>query len=376
MRPISLPDVAYGATAVRPQWPDLPESLRHAISARLGAPVLSAQSAGGGFTRAFAAVLTTPAGPSAFVKAASLQDPNSRSYAREAALTSALPPAVPAARPRWTMVDSGYFALCLDVIDGRVPSLPWSPSDLAAALSAWSTAAAALREPTPVLLAVGVPTLPDILRGEMSWWSAIEAGREPLPRTARDTVAPARLHELAALERGLPVLATGTGLMHGDLRIDNVMIDRDGRAWLCDWTWPCLGAPWFDTVTLLVSAYASGLDADSYLASWAPPDEGVDGALAALAGYWLVRADGGPSSASPHSRQHQRFSGEQALAWLAERRGWRADESGQRADERGQRPDERSQRRDKRSQRPDERGQRADERRRPDERRRRPDERF
>ena len=322
MRPISLPDVAYGATAVRPHWSDLPESLRHAISDRLGAPVASAQSAGGGFTRAFAAVLATSAGLSAFVKAASLQDPTSDWYAREAALTSALPAAVSAARPRWTMVDSGYFVLCLEPVDGHVPSLPWSSAELEAALSAWSEAAEALREPSPELLAVGVPALPDILRGEMSWWSAIESGHEPMPRTARGTVAPARLRELAALERGLPTLASGTGMMHGDLRIDNVMIDHDGRAWLCDWTWPCLGAPWFDTVTLLVSAYASGLDADACLASWDAPDEGVDGALAALAGYWLIRADGGPSSASPHSRQHQRFSGEQALAWLADRRGW------------------------------------------------------
>jgi hypothetical protein len=149
VRPISLPDVAYGATAVRPQWHDLPETLRHAISARLGAPVVSARSAGGGFTRAFAAVLTTSAGLSAFVKAASLEDPNSRWYAREAALTSALPPAVAAARPSWTMVDSGYFVLCLEAVDGRVPSLPWSPPELAAALSAWWAAAEALREPTP-----------------------------------------------------------------------------------------------------------------------------------------------------------------------------------------------------------------------------------
>ncbi|MFF5292928.1 phosphotransferase [Paractinoplanes globisporus] len=322
MRPISLPDVAYGATAVRPQWSDLPESLRNAIAARLGAPIASAQSAGGGFTRAFAAILTTSAGQSAFVKAAPLQDPNSQWYAREAALTTALPSTVPAARPRWTMVDSDYFVLCLEAVDGHVPALPWSPPELEAALAAWTAAAEALREPSPELLAVGVPTLPDILRGEMSWWSAIQGGHEPMPRTAGNTVALARLRELAALERDLPALTAGHGLMHGDLRIDNVMIDRAGRAWLCDWTWPSLGAPWFDTVTLLVSAYASGLDADALLAPWNAPAEGVDGALAALAGYWLVRADGGPSSASPHSRQHQRFSGEQALAWLTDRRRW------------------------------------------------------
>jgi aminoglycoside phosphotransferase (APT) family kinase protein len=323
VRPISLPDVAYGATAVRPLWSELPESLRRAISARLGAPIASAQSAGGGFTRAFAAIITTSAGLSAFVKAAPLQDPTSHWYAREAALTSALPEAVSAARPLWTTVDSGYFVLCLEAIDGHIPSLPWSPVELGSALTAWSAAAEALREPTAELLAPGVPALPEILRGEMSWWSEIESGREPLPRTARATIAPDRIRELAALERALPELASGATMTHGDLRIDNVLIDRGGRAWLCDWTWPCLGAPWFDTVTLLVSAFASGLDTDALLSPWDAPVDGVDGALAALAGYWLVRADGGPSSASPHSRQHQRFSGEQALAWLAERRGWR-----------------------------------------------------
>jgi hypothetical protein len=322
VRPISLPDVPYGATAVRPKWPDLPKSLRREISARLGAPIVEAQSAGGGFTRAFAAVLRTSAGTSAFIKAASLKDPNSEWYAREAAITSALPPAVDAARPLWTMVDSGYFVLCLEAIDGHVPSLPWSPAELSAALTAWSTAAEALARPSAELLGVGLPPLPEILHAEFSWWSEIVAGREPMPRTARNTVAPAHLDELAALERALPPLTAGTGMLHGDLRIDNLMIERDGRARLCDWTWPCLGAPWFDTVTLLVSAFASGLDADAHMAPWAAPPEGVDGALAALAGYWLVRADGGPSSASPHSRQHQRFSGEQALAWLAARRGW------------------------------------------------------
>lgn len=327
MRPITLPDVPYDATAVRPQWSDLPDDLRKAISRRLGSPVSAARSAGGGFTRALASVLDTEAGTSVFVKAAPLSDPVSQWYAREAALTAALPPEVTAARPLWTMTDSDWYVLCLPAIDGRIPELPWSQPDLDTTLRTWSAAATALAYPSPQLVEIGLPALPEILRDEMSWWSLIAARRAPMPEPALATLAPHRLAELAKLERALPALAAGDGMCHGDLRIDNVLIDRDGRAWLCDWTWPCLGAPWFDTVTLLVSAYASGLDTDTVLRAWGAPDEGVDGALAALAGYWLTRAGDGPSSASPHSRQHQRFSGEQALAWLAERRGWDAEPS-------------------------------------------------
>ncbi|GIE82643.1 hypothetical protein Aph02nite_85930 [Actinoplanes philippinensis] len=322
MRPITLPDVPYDATAVRPHWSDLPDGLRKAISLRLGSPVSAARSAGGGFTRSFAAVLDTEAGTSVFAKAAPLSDPVSQWYAREAALTTALPPEVTAARPLWTMTDSDWFVLCLPAIDGRIPALPWSPEDLDTTLRTWSAAATALAHPSPQLLEIGMPSLPEILRDEMSWWSLIAARRAPMPEPALATIAPQRLADLARLERALPPLAAGDGMCHGDLRVDNVLVDRDGRAWLCDWTWPCLGAPWFDTVTLLVSAYASGLDTDAVLRAWGAPDEGVDGALAALAGYWLTRAGDGPSSASPHSRQHQRFSGEQALAWLADRRGW------------------------------------------------------
>jgi hypothetical protein len=320
VRSVSLPEIPYGATAVRPGWPDLPPGVRDAIAERLGSPVTSAVSAGGGFTRAFAAVLTTAAGERAFVKAAPHSDPVAGWYAREAVVTAALPPEVPAARPRWTLDSAGHFVLCLDAIDGAVPVLPWTPAALDAALRAWSVSAAALTEPADRLLATGVPLLPDLLRRELSCWSGVVAGRMPMPEVP-DWVA-RHLAELAAFERQLPALVAGPGVLHGDLRIDNVLLDRSGRAWLCDWTWPCRGAAWFDTVTLLVSAYASGLDTDALLAPWGAPAAGVDGALAALSGYWLARAADRPTSASPHSRQHHRFSGEQALAWLAHRRGW------------------------------------------------------
>jgi hypothetical protein len=318
-----LPTVPYDCTAVRPGWSDLPTALRDAISSRLGAPVVAARTAAAGFTRGFAAVLDTGDGDRVFVKAAPLAVALSGFYAREAAVTTALPAAVPAARPRWTLTAAGHFTLCLDAVDGRVPALPWAAAELDAALHAWAVSAAALRDPSPELLAVGLPRLPDLLRAEFSVWGEVAAGEEAVPPAPAWTAG--RLAELAALERDLPGYATGTAALHGDLRLDNMLITADG-ARICDWTWPCLGAPWFDTVTLLVSAYGGDRDVDALLAAHPTatgvPAEAIDGALAALGGYWLARAADGPGDASPHSRGHQRFSGRQALLWLAARRGW------------------------------------------------------
>ena len=140
--------------------------MRAAITGRLDAPVAAATSAGGGFTRAFAAVLETAAGHSVFVKAAPITDPTADWYAREAAITAALPAAVPAPKPRWTLREAGWFVLCLDAVDGRVPALPWSRTDLTAALTAWSTAATALAAQP---LVADLPRLPDLIRDELSW---------------------------------------------------------------------------------------------------------------------------------------------------------------------------------------------------------------
>jgi Ser/Thr protein kinase RdoA (MazF antagonist) len=244
-------------------------------------------------------------------------------YAREAAITSRLPPEVPAARPRWTLTAAGWFAICLDAVDGHVPALPWREAELTATLDAWAAAAAALREPPADLLALGLPRLADLLREDLSCWQEIAAGRSPMPPapTAAD-----RLRDLVALEAALPGYADATAVIHCDLRLDNILIDPTGAAWICDWNWPCFGPAWFDTAALLVTAYASGLDADRLLAGHptahgAPPDA-LDGTLAALSGFWLTHGAGRPTDASSHVRGHQTWSGRQSLAWLAARRGW------------------------------------------------------
>jgi Ser/Thr protein kinase RdoA (MazF antagonist) len=289
-----------------------------------------ATTATGGFTRGFAAVLDTASGDRVFVKAARLVDQRHLCdwYAHEATVVAALPAEVPAPPVRWTLTTAGHFAVCFDAVPGTVPEQPWSAPSLSTVLDAWATTAAALATPPRALLEVGLPALSDLLRADLSWWQEILAGRYPLPPAT--TVARDHIRELAALEADLPALAApgpAGPLTHGDLRVDNVLVAGDGAVWFCDWNWVCWGPAWFDTAGLLVSAYANGLDADGLFfahptAAGVGP-EALDGTLAALSGYLLARAAAGPTDASPHLREHQRWAGEATLAWLAERKGWR-----------------------------------------------------
>nr|WP_230416037.1 phosphotransferase [Micromonospora tarapacensis] len=304
----------------------MPAQVRAAVAGRLGAPVVEARVAGAGFTRGFAAVLRTVDGGSAFVKAAAhAEQPHLVDwYAREAAVLARLPAGLPVPRLRWTLWQAGWYALCLDPVDGHTPRLPWDPSELTATLSGFADVAAALAGPPAELAALGLPRLADLARDDILWWGEVAAGREPLPPVP---AARGRLAELVTLESRLPGYAAGaTGLTHGDLRVDNVLIDRAGAAWFCDWPWLCHGPAWFDLAGLLITGYAGGLDVDplfaAHPAAAGAPDDALDVTLAALAGYHLTAAASAPPTASTHLPAHQRWTGEQALGWLARRQGW------------------------------------------------------
>ncbi|GFJ92032.1 phosphotransferase family protein [Phytohabitans rumicis] len=130
-----------------------------------------------------------------------------------------------------------------------------------------------------------------MIRADLSWWREIATGRETMP--AAPPWVEKQLDDLVALEAALPEYTRTTAATHCDLRLDNVLIDPGGAAWLCDWNWICAGPAWFDTASLLVSAYASGLDADALFAAHPTtqdaPADALDATLAALSGYLLTR---------------------------------------------------------------------------------------
>ena len=165
-----------------------------------------------------------------------------------------------------------------------------------------------------------------MLAEEFGGWRWMAAGTVPAPPSAAPGLD--HLADLVALEESAPALVTTSGpeLMHCDLRLDNVMIDAAGRAWICDWNWLCHGPAWFDTAILLITAYAGGLDADQLWATHPTaadaPSGALDATLAAMSGYYLTRGAAPPTDAAPLVRAHQTWHGEVALAWLSARQGW------------------------------------------------------
>ncbi|MFC9326872.1 aminoglycoside phosphotransferase family protein [Kitasatospora sp. NPDC057015] len=320
----------YAGTSVRPGWTDLPPSVRALVGRRLGGPAAARPSAGGGFTPGFAALVRGPAGTE-FVKAVdAVAHPYiADCYRREAAINRALPAAVPAPALRWVEESAGWVVLGFDPVPGaRMPADPWRPEELTAALDACATVAEALARPSRELLALDLrPLRPEPGEEDFDDWRRL-AGGGPGAELLPDWFPRGLIEPLAALEAGWVEATAGEAVLHEDLRRDNIVLDGAGRAWICDWNWPRLGASWFDLTLLLATARADGHDADrlfgAHPAARGAAPEQLDAALAALTGYFL-RSGGQPDppSGSRMLRRHQTWSGEVTLRWLAARRGWR-----------------------------------------------------
>lgn len=312
--PLTVP---HAATAQRPAWSELPAGVRDWIQDQVGAPVVAAVSECSGYTPGFAARLRLADGRRVFAKLAGWgREWLLESYAKEAAKRRRMPTGVPAPElitDARTMIDNlDWQLLIFTEIDGRPPRRPWTAGDVGIAVRAVEAAARALT-PAPA----GYPWQP---------LSAELGGLSPDKELMITRRFGDHADEVRELVGGFADLCDGSTLVHADLRDDNVMIDAGDRGWIVDWTFPLLGRPWVDLVTLLISVRGDGLDADAILDASplvGPEDkDGIDSLLADLALYYAIMSGGPEPDASPYLREHQRWSGIVVADWLAERRGW------------------------------------------------------
>jgi hypothetical protein len=304
--------IPHGSTARRLEWTLLPPALRSLVARRLGSPVVEAHSAGAGFTPGFASVLTCEDGSRHFVKAASkkAQQAFADSYREEARKLRALPADLPVPRLVWSHEDDLWVVLELEYVDGGNPARPWKPAELATCLDTLEVLAEKLTPP-PLKL----DTFAEEFAGGLAGWDHVRRVSPGLPH----------LEEAAALASRFREATAGGTLVHTDGRDDNFLL-HEGRALLCDWNWPVVGAAWIDTVLLLISAHGDGLDADEILAmrplTRDVAADDIDSLLALIAAYFFERRDAPVPNSSPYLRAHQWWYAEATWSWLAKRRGW------------------------------------------------------
>lgn len=311
----ALEPVPHGRTARRLEWSFLPAPVRTLVEERLGSPVVDAVSAGAGFTPGFASALTGEDGSRLFVKAASkkAQRMFADCYRQEARKLQALPAGLPVPRLRWHHEDDLWVVLGLEHVDGANPRRPWRPEDLTACLDTLEVLADRL---TPPPAGLRLASCADEFADMPGGWDHVRATDPHRPHVGDAAALASRFREVTA----------GGTLVHTDARDDNFVVDDDGRAVLCDWNWPAVGAAWIDTVLLLISAHGDGLDADEVLASRRLTrdldPEHVDVLLALVCGYFLQHRDLPVPTSSPFLRQHQAWYAEATWSWLTSRRGW------------------------------------------------------
>src|ERR1043166_4081808 len=160
------------AQGARVPWEALPESVRVAVEAGLGSPVVDATTQPGGFSPGCAARLRLEDGRTVFVKAGG-SEPNPDSpglHRREALVAAALPPETPAPKFLLSHDDGDWIALVFEDVDGHEPEMPWRRGERDRVLEALTDLSAALTPPP-----IEAPSLAERYRELFQGWRLLEA---------------------------------------------------------------------------------------------------------------------------------------------------------------------------------------------------------
>lgn len=138
-----------------------------------------------------------------------------------------------------------------------------------------------------------------------------------------------RLDGLAGIASHAPEAISGTSLLHGALRVQNVLLpvlpEADGL--VTDWTRAGVGAPFLDLVSMLVHVRANGgpppestLRAHGLPARTEP--DAVTCWIAVLAGHYVRSSMEPPPADLPELRSYQHRLALAAVSWLQTRLGF------------------------------------------------------
>ncbi len=306
------------ASGVRLPWSSIPPRVLHRIEAQIGAAVVTAVTQPGGFSPAVAARVTVAKGDRAFIKAVPPDiNPDAPDiYRQESRIAGALSPSVPAPRLLWMLDegDDGWVVLMFEDVDGHNPETPWRDDHLGRVMETldrfWS-------ETSPP--AIQLPSAAEHLDGFRGWRTLTDE-----PPAGLDDWSRRHLQQLADIESQARAAASGTHLLHFDIRADNILL-TEKEAYLVDWPHASIGDPAVDLVGFAPSvAMQGGPEPEELLrrSGITTDPDALTAIIAAIAGYFTQRALLPPPSGLPTLRAFQDAQGIVARRWLAHRTGW------------------------------------------------------
>lgn len=302
------------ASKNRPEWRQLPPSIREAIEQLIGASVKHARNCPGGYSAGFASILTLAGGQRVFVKAINSDrwPTDAKFYRTEARVSAALPSTIAAPRLLATLDHDAWTILVFEAVEGREPAQPWKTADLNRVVAA-VVRQGRIGTPSPIPLPRDHPRL--------GGWTDLAENPGYLAELARYSAwAVEQLPRLIQLEHDGLAASEGDSLVHFDLSPHNILLTPD-RVVFVDWPGARLGASIIDLVMVLSSA--DRFDRESILDDHYPQHRNaagtIDAILTAHAGC-LLR--GGlspkPPGLEPIATIELRL-GLSALSWLQHR---------------------------------------------------------
>ncbi|SEP46492.1 hypothetical protein [Amycolatopsis saalfeldensis] len=247
----------------RTAWTDLPAALTWAVEARTGR-ILEARTATAGENSPLAAFIRSESGTT-FVKGIPADHRRVITQSREAAVTPFVQGISPALL--WQFNEAGWTVLGYAYVEGRHADYrPGSP-DLDALVHLMTA-----------LGKIKIPGDPLFKRAEDRWKTYVATPEEA-------------------------TLFAGDTLAHSDWAPDNVLVSAD-QAWLIDWAWPTLSAPWLDAASWILRLIAAGghtpreaeLTAFRVPAFEASDPDHVDAFAAANVRLWTEIANSNPTT--------------------------------------------------------------------------------
>ena len=273
------------AVGVRTPYDAVPAAVRTWVESTLGVPVVSAEEQVGGMSPGCATRVVGADGTRAFVKAvgASLNPDTPTLFRREVAVLERLGVHVLWARLLASYDDGDWVALLLEDVEGRHPDFG-DTADLLSVLDGTDRLAEVLSTRVPDADAWDGPVpLVSVAEALRKWSRTLgsldDTPTAPLPSWVR-AQAPG-WHDVLA---GLAAERSG-GLVHWDIRNDNLLRRPDGTVVFLDWGNAAVGPDWVDPLLARLELVDDPSFDASVAASPALAAAGDDAVTAFLVGF-------------------------------------------------------------------------------------------